>query len=157
MTGSGIGVVFTVSLFFALILQLVPLSAEFIYWRPDFLLLITVGWIMFTPDSRGVGFAASMGFLADLVFGSPLGLHVLLFSLIGAIPLFFSGWLMYFTLIHRCVFIFCLVVFYQLINNTLYSLFSVVANYDDVLAIAFVSAMIWPLFDRLLFAANYKR
>lgn len=156
MTSSGVGVAFTMSLLVALILQLVPLSAEFIYWRPDFLLLITVGWIIYSPDSRGIGFAASMGLLADLVFASPLGLHVLLFAMVGAIPLYFSGWLMYFTLIHRCGFIFCLIAFYQLINTFLFSLFSFPVNYGDVLPIAFVSALIWPIVDRLLFAAHYR-
>jgi len=156
VTLSSVGTTFAVTLFAALILQLIPLPENFIYWRPDFLLLVTVGWIIFSSDSLGIVFAGLMGLLADFIFGSPTGLHMLLFAMVGAIPLFLSGWLTYFTLAHRCGFIFCLVVFYQLMSNIFFSLWALPVNYEYILVVALISSLIWPLLDRLLSAVNYK-
>ena len=74
-----------------------------------FLLLMVIGWITFQPNHWGIGFAAFVGFLTDLVFRSPLGLHVFLFVFIGAVPYLLSGWLIYFNVIHRCVLVFILI------------------------------------------------
>ncbi len=156
MTGPGVGITFVATLLVALILQLIPLSENFIHWRPDFLLLITVGWVIFNSESRGIAFAALMGLLNDFVFGTPIGVHLLLFSLVGAIPLLLSGWLMYFTLIHRCGFIFCLMMFYQLMSNILFSLLGLPVTYDYILLVALTSTLMWPLLDRMLYAINYK-
>ena len=147
MKYSGITPAFVLSIFTALVLQLIPVSGDLIYWRPNFLLLIMIAWIIFKSDQRSIVFAASMGLLADLVFGSPLGVNILLFSLVGAVPLYFSGWLVYFTLAHRCLFVFLLVIFSELMSKFLFSIWQAPENYNFIFIVALVSSVVWPLFD----------
>ncbi|MDG1473992.1 MAG: rod shape-determining protein MreD [Porticoccaceae bacterium] len=147
MKYSGASLALILSIFAALVLQLIPVSGDLIYWRPNFLLLLMIALIIFKSDQRSITFAASMGFLADLVFGSPLGLNILLFSLVGAVPLYFSGWLVYFTLAHRCLFVFLLVIFSELMSKLLFLIWLVPENYNYIFMVALASAVVWPLFD----------
>ena len=111
MKESGVGLALIISILLASVLQLVPVSGYLIVLKPNFLLLVVIGWIIFRPSQWGIGFAAFTGLLADLIFRAPIGVHVLLFSTVGAIPLYLSGWLVYFSLIHRCLFVFILIIF----------------------------------------------
>jgi len=145
------------SLMLVLVLQLIPVSADWLPWKPNFLLLIVIGWVIFQPNQWGIGFAASVGFLADLVFRSPLGLHVFLFVFIGAVPYLLSGWLIYFNFIHRCFFVFILIIFSELIRNFIYSVWGVPVDYGDVPLGAISSALIWPVIDKFLVNVHKKR
>lgn len=157
MKESGVGLAFIVSILLAAVLQLVPVSGYLLLLKPNFLLLIVIGWIIFRPSQWGIGFAAATGLLADLLFRAPIGLHVLLFSTVGAIPLYLSGWLVYFSLIHRCLFVFILIIFAELMRNLLLLMWAIPADYNYILIIALASATVWPAIDRLLLNINRKR
>jgi rod shape-determining protein MreD len=145
------------SLMLALVLQLIPVSADWLPWKPNFLLLMVIGWVIFKPSQWGIGFAASVGLLADLVFRSPLGLHVFLFVFIGAAPYLLSGWLIYFNVIHRCFFVFILIIFSELLGNFMYSVWWVPVDYRDVPWGAISSAVIWPFMDKFLVNVHNNR
>ena len=53
------------SLIIATVFQLIPTSGVWIFWRPNFLLLVVIAWILYIPDRFGIGFAAMVGLLAD--------------------------------------------------------------------------------------------
>ena len=144
------------SLILALVLQLIPTSPVWLPWKPNFLLLMVIGWVIFQPNQWGIGFAAFIGLLADLVFRSPLGLHVFLFVFIGAVPYLLSGWLIYFSVIHRSVLVFILIIFSEFLRNFMYSVWGVPVDYGDVPLGAISSALIWPLIDRFLRKVHKK-
>ena len=72
------------SLILATIFQLLPASGEWILWKPNFLLLVTLAWILYVPTQYGIGFAATVGLVADTLFRTTLGHYVLVFALCGA-------------------------------------------------------------------------
>ena len=157
MTSKRYYLIVIVSLILASVLQLIPTSAVWLPWKPNFLLLMVIGWITFQPNHWGIGFAAFVGFLTDLVFRSPLGLHVFLFVFIVAVPYLLSGWLIYFNVIHRCVLVFILIIFSEFLSNFMYSVWGVPVGYGDVPLGAISSVLIWPLIDRFLVKVHEKR
>tara|TARA_B110000116_G_scaffold181661_1_gene157400 strand:+ start:648 stop:1121 length:474 start_codon:yes stop_codon:yes gene_type:complete len=154
---SGVGLALIISVFIASVLQLVPVSGYLLVLKPNFLLLVVIGWIIFRPSQWGIGFAAFTGLLADLIFRAPIGMHVLLFSAVGAIPLYLSGWLVYFSLIHRCLFVFFLIILAEFIRNILLLMWEIPMDYSYILMTALASAAVWPAIDRLLIRVNRKR
>lgn len=157
MKESGVGLALIISILLASVLQLVPVSGYLIVLKPDFLLLVVIGWIIFRPSQWGIGFAAFTGLLADLIFRAPIGVHVLLFSTVGAIPLYLSGWLVYFSLIHRCLFVFILIIFAEFMRNMLLSMWEIPIDYSYIIVVALASAIVWPAIDQLLIKVNRKR
>ncbi|CAI8365598.1 MAG: Uncharacterised protein [Porticoccaceae bacterium UBA1117] len=157
MKESGVGLALIISILLASVLQLVPVSGYLIVLKPNFLLLVVIGWIIFRPSQWGIGFAAFTGLLADLIFRAPIGVHVLLFSTVGAIPLYLSGWLVYFSLIHRCLFVFILIIFAEFMRNMLLSMWEIPIDYSYIIVVALASAIVWPAIDQLLIKVNRKR
>ena len=157
MKESGVGLALIISILLASVLQLVPVSGYLIVLKPNFLLLVVIGWIIFRPSQWGIGFAAFTGLLADLIFRAPIGVHVLLFSTVGAIPLYLSGWLVYFSLIHRCLFVFILIIFAEFMRNMLLSMWEIPIDYSYIIVVALASAIVWPAIDQLLIKFNRKR
>ncbi len=157
MKESGVGLALIISILLASVLQLVPVSGYLIVLKPNFLLLVVIGWIIFRPSQWGIGFAAFTGLLADLIFRAPIGVHVLLFSTVGAIPLYLSGWLVYFSLIHRCLFVFILIIFAEFMRNMLLSMWEIPIDYSYIIMVALASAIVWPAIDQLLIKVNRKR
>lgn len=136
------------TILFAAVLQLLPLSGYYFLWRPNFLFLVTIGWIIFRPDYWGIGFAAVLGLLADMVFRSPVGLYVLVFGVVAAFPLILSRWLAYFTILHRCLFVFILVIVFELLEHTIFGLLGAPVDYSSIPIKALLSGLIWPVFDK---------
>jgi len=154
---SSVGLALIISILLASVLQLVPVSGYLLVLKPNFLLLVVIGWIIFRPSQWGIGFAAFTGLLADLIFRAPIGVHVLLFSTVGAIPLYLSGWLVYFSLIHRCLFVFILIIFAEFMRNMLLSMWEIPIDYSYIILPALASAIVWPAIDQLLIKFNRKR
>lgn len=157
MKESDVGLALIISILLASVLQLVPVSGYLLVLKPNFLLLVVIGWIIFRPSQWGIGFAAFTGLLADLIFRAPIGVHVLLFSTVGAIPLYLSGWLVYFSLIHRCLFVFILIIFAEFMRNMLLSMWEIPIDYSYIISSALASAIVWPAIDQLLIKFNRKR
>jgi len=57
-------------------------TSDFQMWKPTFVLLTLIYWNMALPDRIGIMAALSFGIFTDLLEGSLLGLHGILFILI---------------------------------------------------------------------------
>jgi len=58
---SDVGLALIISILLASVLQLVPVSGYLLVLKPNFLLLVVIGWIIFRPSQWGIGFAAFTG------------------------------------------------------------------------------------------------
>ena len=74
------GPVIATSLFIAFILNILPWPVNLLWLRPDFLLLITLYWVIYQPNYVGIGSAWWLGLLVDLTDGSRLGQHALAYA-----------------------------------------------------------------------------
>ena len=66
------GWIMPVSIIIALLLGLLPLPGLLQPLRPYWLALILAYWVIEAPDSAGLGFAFTVGIIADLMFGALL-------------------------------------------------------------------------------------
>lgn len=65
------------TLLFAMVLTIVPLPGIAEIYRPDWLLLVLIYWMIALPDKVGLGIAWLCGLAMDVLYTSPLGLHAL--------------------------------------------------------------------------------
>lgn len=72
-----------ISVIFASILSVYPLSYAVSGWRPLFMLMTMLFWVMCQPTWCGVWFAFSTGIFADLLLDAPLGMNAIIFVLIA--------------------------------------------------------------------------
>lgn len=99
------------TLFLALLCQLFPWTGQGIIFRPDFMLVVLLYWLLRTPYLCNVGTAWVVGLLVDLATGSLLGQHALAFSLTAYIALSFQRRLVLFSVVQVASYVFALLVF----------------------------------------------
>lgn len=75
------------SLLVALLCQLFPWVGQGVIFRPDFMLVVILYWLLRAPNLCNVGTAWFAGLLVDLATGSLLGQHALSFSITAFIAL----------------------------------------------------------------------
>lgn len=72
-----------VSFIIALMLTIFPLPSALAWYRPAWVLLVLMYWLITVPDRVGIVSSFFVGLLLDLLTGSLLGLHALLFTCLG--------------------------------------------------------------------------
>jgi rod shape-determining protein MreD len=87
-----------VSALAALLLGLLPLPVWMQPYRPYWLALVVVYWVIEAPDRFGLGFAVLAGVLADLCFGTVLGEQALRLTVMAFIVQRFRAQLRFFPL-----------------------------------------------------------
>ena len=71
------------TLIIAMMLTIVPLPAWVVWYRPAWILMILLFWMIALPHRVGIGAAFIYGFLFDLLSGTTLGQHALMFTIIA--------------------------------------------------------------------------
>ncbi|OGO94532.1 MAG: rod shape-determining protein MreD [Coxiella sp. RIFCSPHIGHO2_12_FULL_42_15] len=65
------------------VLTIVPFPRMLMWYRPSIVLLILLFWLLHRPHRVGVAVSFCIGLLLDLLSGSLLGVHALIFTLMG--------------------------------------------------------------------------
>lgn len=79
-----------ISVILASILMVYPLSYTLSGWRPLFMLMVMLFWVLCQPTWCGIWFAFATGIFADLLLDAPLGLNALSFILIAFLARFLT-------------------------------------------------------------------
>ena len=88
-----------ISFFFGLICAIFPLPIILSAFRPDWMILLIFYWVLALPQRVSITHACILGLLLDLLLGSILGLHSLLFAILAyAISINYQR-IRYFTLV----------------------------------------------------------
>lgn len=75
--------VICISIIIASILTVYPLPYAVAGWRPHFMLIFSLFWVMCQPTWCGVWFSFTIGVFTDLLLGMPLGANALCFVGLG--------------------------------------------------------------------------
>ena len=142
--------------FGALIVQLIPMSGDWVFWKPNFLLLMMIAWMLYFPDQYGIEFAVIIGIFADFIFVSTLGFHILIFSICGLILIFFHRIVVYLQLIHRITLVFLMILLAEFIGAAIDSSIDKQLSIKGVLLLAIISAICWIPLDKFV-AHCYSR
>lgn len=81
--------IIVISIIIGSILVVYPLSYAYAGWRPLFMLLITLFWVLCQPTWCRVWFAFSMGLFTDLLLDAPLGMNALSYVVLAFLTRYF--------------------------------------------------------------------
>lgn len=141
-------VIFTVVV--ALILAIYPLPVGWVWFRPEFVALVVIYWILTLPQHVGIGFAWCVGLTQDIVENAYLGQHALALVPVAYVCLLSYQRIRNYALWQQSAWIFILVGLHQLFWNWVHSLTGKDSQSLIFLVPALVSALIWPLMVILL-------
>ena len=99
------------SLLLAVLCQLFPWVGQGVIFRPDFMLVVLLYWLLRAPDLCNVGTAWFVGLLVDLATGSLLGQHALTFTMTAFIGLSYQRRLVLFNAWQLTAYVLALLVF----------------------------------------------
>ena len=73
----------SISFFIGFVLTIIPLPMWAVWFRPAWVMLILMYWLISVPHRFGIIAAWVVGILMDLLTGTPLGVHALVFTLLA--------------------------------------------------------------------------
>ena len=104
-----------ITLLMALLCQLFPWVGQGIIFRPDFMLVVTLYWLLRAPNLCNVGTAWLAGLLVDLATGSLLGQHALSFCFTAYVALSYQRRLVLFNKGQLVVYVFILLLIERIV------------------------------------------
>jgi rod shape-determining protein MreD len=142
--------VMLLSLVFAVIFSVMPVSGDWIVWKPNFLLLVTMGWIFHRPLEFGIFFAAGVGLLTDCLLQATLGHSVLVFALCGTLVVVVSRWVKYLSIFQRTLLAYLIILFVGFLEASVFLFSGLPSAMDNLLMKTLFSALTWPVIDKLI-------
>lgn len=109
------GWVILLSFILSLILTLLPFPEGMKFFRPDWVLLVLIYWMMALPNRVGIGTAWILGIVMDVMSGGIIGVTSLVYALIAFLILSFHLQLRQYPLWQQGIWIFLLIFFNQLV------------------------------------------
>jgi rod shape-determining protein MreD len=133
------------SFMLAFVLMVVPMSFQWRWCRPEFVVLLVIYWSLFSPQYFGLSMAWCVGLFQDLLESTLLGFNALGILLIAYICHLVSQRMRHYVLWHQALWIFILVGVFQLFSNWLTGFMGPMLNSPAFLLPALISSFLWPL------------
>lgn len=134
-----------VSFLLAMLLSILPLPIDWAWFRPEFVALLVIYWVMALPDRMGVGIAFAVGLVQDVVENATLGQHALALVAVAYVCVLSYQRIRNYALWQQSAWVFVLVGIHQLFWNWVHSLNGPAAQSLVFLVPALVSALLWPI------------
>lgn len=100
---------------FAGVLNLIHLPDWVFYFRPDWLALVLIYWVLSFPERLSVAYGLFCGLFLDLILVKPLGLNAIGFILLAYLVSHWSSQIKALSLWQQCVFLVLLLSFCKLL------------------------------------------
>ncbi|MGB1236791.1 MAG: rod shape-determining protein MreD [Pseudomonadales bacterium] len=128
----------------AFALSELPLPSLLEWWRPEWVAMLVIYWIMALPQRFGVGSAWLMGLMLDVLNGSVLGIHAVALTIVGFITLLFHKRIRMYPLWQQALVVLLLIGLNQSIFYWFQAITGTVADSFHFLIPALMSAFLWP-------------
>lgn len=133
------------SLFLAGLLQALPLPEWLEAFRPEWVVLVVIYWVMAMPDRIGLVVAWMAGFFVDVLEGSLLGLNAMTLALVAYLTFSLYQRLRMFTAVQQSATVLILVGVHQLLSFWILTASNQSAAPNLAFMVsAFSSAIVWP-------------
>lgn len=134
-----------VSFIVASLANLLPLPSDWLWFRPEFVVLVVIYWTIALPEQVGVGAAFIMGLIQDVLENALLGQHALAFVVLAYVCSLSYRRIRNFAVWQQSVWVFVLVGIHQLMWNWGSTFSGRTADSLIFLLPALTSALVWPL------------
>lgn len=128
----------------AMLFSIVPLPADWAWFRPELVVLLVIYWVMAMPEQMGVGMAFAVGLVQDIVENAIPGQHALALVAVAYVCLLSYQRIRNYALWQQSAWVFILVGIHQLFWNWVHSVGGSAAQSLIFLVPALVSALLWP-------------
>lgn len=143
--------VILLTFFIAYLLAIVPFPEWAMNFRPEWVPMVLMYWVMALPYRVGIGSAWAAGLVLDILEGSALGLNAMGLVVIAYVTLSLHQRLRMFSLVQQSGLVFTLVGLNLLLTHWLQIVTGqTVASNLFFLMAALTSAIIWPSLFQLL-------
>lgn len=132
------------SLMLSLLLSILPLPQGLAPWRPEWVTLMLVFWVMHAPMWVGVWTAAFMGMLLDVLLDTPLGLHASSLVMVVYLGRVTQRWAGIFSIRQTTALVLLLVLAGRALRFAELKLFGVPPADWSYLLPVLASALVWP-------------
>tara|TARA_R110002012_G_scaffold11633_3_gene52263 strand:+ start:7544 stop:8032 length:489 start_codon:yes stop_codon:yes gene_type:complete len=132
------------SLLLALCLQVMPLADGWQVYRPEWLGLMLIYWCMRTPDRVGVFHGFVLGILMDLIEGTVLGQHALIYALLAFLCALVYPRFRAYSLVQQSALVLVLLGLVQLLGQWLRTILGDFSIDLAFLIPSLISAILWP-------------
>lgn len=129
----------------AAVLEVVNLPNSLSGFRPEWLALTLIYWLLRHPGKVGITTAIIFGLVMDIISGTTLGIHILAYSVTAYLVLSMHQRLKMFPVVQQSLIVFFLVSIHLMI---VYILSMVLHDADGGLSylwLSLTSALMWPL------------
>lgn len=86
------------SFFIAFVLAVLPLPQALAYWRPEFITMVLIFWVLNAPHIAGIWGAFLLGLLLDVLYGTPFGVHAMVMAAVAWLVRLSWRWVTVFSL-----------------------------------------------------------
>lgn len=132
------------SFFMAIILTVYPLPPELLWYRPQWIVLFFVFWMMLVPEKVGMVSAWFVGILLDSLQGAVLGQHALALSVVAYMMFIFYRRVRMYSILQQMVVVFFITLLYQALCLWVESLWHGDSYDIRMILPALTTAVIWP-------------
>jgi rod shape-determining protein MreD len=144
------------SLILALCLQVMPLADGWQVYRPEWLGLMLIYWCMRTPDRVGVFHGFVLGILMDLIEGTALGQHALIYALLAFLCALVYPRFRAYSLVQQSALVLVLLGLVQLVAQWLRTIVGDFSIHLAFLIPSLISAFLWPWLATMFQALERK-
>ena len=128
------------------LLAIVPMPQWAMYYRPEWVALVVIYWVINNPERVGIGVAWVVGIIVDALTGSLFGLHALGLALVAYLALRLRLRLRLFSVSRQASVVLVILGLQLLLIQWLQFLFDLPRGTSMMfLAPAITSALLWPL------------
>ena len=151
------GIAVCLTLILAVVLSLMPLSGDWIVWKPNFLLLTAMAWIMRWPNGLGLLFAASVGLLADLLLRMSPGHSMIVFALCAGALSLVSRWAKYLSMLQRTMLMALIITLVAVLEASIFIVYGLPSGIEHLPMKILLSILVWPFIDFLVARSQPRR
>lgn len=132
------------SFLIGIMLSIIPLPHWAIWYRPQWVALMLIYWVVAVPERVGLGTAWILGLLLDTVFGSVLGEHALALVIITYFANTLYLQMRVLTLWHQALTVLALIFIYQIIILLIQGVLGQMHDMQNFWLPAITSMLFWP-------------
>lgn len=128
------------------VLSQIPLPHMLVWFRPEWVAMLVIYWVMALPHRFGIGMAWVTGMALDVLKGSVLGMNALSLTVVAFLTLLLYKRLRMYPLWQQAMMVLVLVGMNQLVFRWIQSLSGTTSDSLIFLMPAIVSSILWPWF-----------
>lgn len=132
-----------ISFCLAFLLMVMPVSFEWRWCRPEFIVLLVIYWSMTTPQYFGLFSAWCVGLFQDLIEFSPLGINAIGMMLIAYLANMFYARIQHYVFWHQSLWVFVFIAVFGFYSNWFIGIFGDRDGNVLFIVAALTSAIIW--------------